>query len=79
MNKEQLKSCPFCGKKPTSQINIIGGITRARDCIRFSICCTACHIKQYADIENNDSFETIQKAVDKVIEAWNRRVDNGGS
>lgn len=65
--KNILKPCPFCGRDATTQTRVVRGITA--DCIKFSVCCPACHIEQHIDIESNDSFEAVQKAMDKAIKA----------
>lgn len=59
-----LKPCPFCGGKARLLVN--GGVR---------VICSKC----YASTKIlTDELEYISDATGTVIEAWNRRADNGG-
>lgn len=72
---EKLKPCPFCGGEAYTIVKVVNGISA--DTIRFAVKCVNCNIDQHFDIACADSFEKVKSAMDKAIDAWNRRVDNG--
>lgn len=74
IKKNSLKNCPFCGRKVTTSVSVIRGTTADR--IKFAVCCPACHIQQAIDIVSPDTFEEAENAMQKAVEAWNRRVEN---
>lgn len=59
----ELKSCPFCGGKARMFVN--GGVR---------VICSKCHV---GTMILTDNMEYESNAVEKAIEAWNRRTDNG--
>lgn len=59
----ELKSCPFCGGKARMFVN--GGVR---------VICSKCHV---GTMILTDNMEYESNAVEKAIEAWNRRADNG--
>lgn len=65
----ELKSCPCCGGKARLWVN--NGV-----CVR----CTRCPMQTGYRIDNPGTvFSSDTKtSVEQVVEAWNRRVDNGG-
>ena len=58
----ELKSCPFCGGEAMLFVN---------DGVR--VLCTKCRASSKILVDS-ECYET--RAVEKVIEAWNRRVNN---
>lgn len=58
-----LKPCPFCGGEARLFVN--DGI---------SVVCTKCYARTMVRV---DTMEGKSSAVESVIEAWNRRADNG--
>lgn len=76
MPEIKLKNCPFCGREVTTKVSVIYGTTTMADRIRFAACCPACRIQQAIDIESPDTFEEAEKAMQKAVEAWNRRTEN---
>lgn len=73
----ELKPCPFCGSKAITQVNF-----RYHDLIKteleVKVRCSKCSTDKSKIInicgKSFDEFESYFKA---VIEAWNRRVNNG--
>lgn len=59
----ELKSCPFCGGK--ARLFVSDGVR---------VICSKC----YASTQiMSDEIECDSNAVETVVEAWNRRADNG--
>lgn len=75
---DELKPCPFCGRDATTYISV-DTVVPQEDCIKFSVCCPACHVEQHIDICNRDTFEAAQEAMAKAIKDWNRRYGDGNS
>ena len=59
----ELKPCPFCGGKARLFVN--GGVR---------VVCTRCYV---STMILTDNMEYESNAVETVVEAWNRRADNG--
>lgn len=59
----ELKSCPFCGGKARLLVN---------DGVR--VICSKCYA---GTMIQRDSVERESNSVEMVVEAWNRRVENG--
>lgn len=59
----ELKPCPFCGGKARLFVN--GGVR---------VLCSKCYARTKI---LTDELEYSSNAVEAVIEAWNRRADNG--
>ncbi len=74
MPETKLKPCPFCGREATT--SVVSCDTALGYCIKFGVYCPACKIGQYIHIENYDNFEKAEKAMQKAVEAWNRRTGN---
>ena len=74
MTETKLKLCPFCGREVTTSVSVICGTTSYR--IKFAVCCPACRIQQAIDMVSPDTFEEAEKAMQKAIKAWNRRIEN---
>ena len=72
------KKCPFCGSVPTTEVRVtqMGG---GEDHIDFSIVCKECLASKTArlKIKKSCTFFDIKGAMGDVLEAWNRRADNG--
>ena len=60
---EELKPCPFCGGKARLLVN---------DGVR--VICSKCYA---GTMIQRDSLERESNSVETVVEAWNRRADNG--
>lgn len=60
-----LKPCPFCGGKARLFVN--GGVR---------VICSKCYASTKI-LTDNINMECESNAVETVIEAWNRRYDNG--
>ena len=58
-----LKPCPFCGGK--SRLFVSGDVR---------VICSKCHA---STMILTDNMEYESNAVETVVEAWNRRADNG--
>lgn len=71
----ELKPCPFCGGEASTKVAVIHGTVA--DHIIFKIYCYECKIERYVNIQSGSIFEEAEKAKQDVIEAWNRRIDNG--
>lgn len=76
MNETKLKPCPFCGSEAVTEIN--------RDERCFGIYCSRCpaEIKlTFCELELGDgsvvSFDETARAMDELVEAWNRRATDG--
>ena len=75
MNEIKLKPCPFCGREAATQTTVIH--RDIADCIRYAVGCPACRIELHSDIEEIEgTFKTTETAMQKAIEAWNRRAEN---
>ena len=59
----ELKPCPFCGGKARLFVN--GGVI---------VICSKCYVGTRI---LTDSMEYESSAVETVVEAWNRRAENG--
>ena len=71
---EKLKPCPFCGGAAYSIAKVVRGY--ASDSIRFAVRCSHCMVERHVEIECSGNFERIESAMNKAVEAWNRRADN---
>lgn len=58
-----LKPCPFCGGK--ARLFVGDGVR---------VICSKCYA---GTMVRTDNIESDSNSVEKVIEAWNRRADNG--
>lgn len=72
------KKCPFCGAVPTTEVRVNqkGG---GEDHIDFSIVCKECGTRKTSrlKIKNTCEFFDVNFSMGDVLEAWNRRADNG--
>lgn len=67
-----LKPCPFCGKPPKTSVVPNG------DKITLKVFCPGpCQVGQYDRVEEFCSFDTITRAMENAMCAWNRRDGNG--
>ena len=69
-HKEELKPCPFCGSENVYLHSKDGYADKTT-----VIFCNEC--KSVVFIEDNEEEGYDDKTIDRAIEAWNRRVDNG--
>lgn len=74
MTEIKLKPCPFCGKEVITAVSVIH--MDFGDNIRFAVYCPACHVGQYSEIVDFNTFEETEKTMKKAIEAWNRMAEN---
>ena len=77
----EIKKCPFCGGEAVMQTQTKRLLFSEEEEFYF-ISCTKCGAKPYLAgdvcLYYNDDFEERRKKLrEKVIEAWNRRVDDG--
>lgn len=76
----ELKSCPFCGYYPTTEIRVtqMGG---GEDHIDFSVICGECGISKTVrlKIRGTATFIDAEKAMADVIKAWNTRGGEEGA
>ena len=72
----ELKRCPFCGALPVTEVRVtqMGGGT---DHVDFSVTCSECGTAKTVrlKIAKAACFMDVDKAMEEVIEAWNRRSD----
>ena len=71
MPEIKLKPCPFCGGEAITDISVTRG--NIIDSIGFDVYCTSCKARQHSGIAAGVSFESLESAMNKTIEAWNRR------
>lgn len=73
-----LKPCPFCGREATTEVSVetlvLGGKTSKY--IRFSACCPVCSIGMRSSVEANESFEEVEKAMQRAVNYWNSRTES---
>lgn len=74
MPEIKLKPCPFCGGEAIANISVIHG--NVVDTIGFDVFCPSCKVSQHSGIVAGVSFESLESAMNKAIEAWNRRSPN---
>ena len=63
----ELKPCPFCGGEANVFVSFEGGVF---------VICMKCQTRTKTLVDF-PKYNKPTNAVDKVIEAWNRRVNNG--
>ena len=68
---EELKPCPFCGGEPKTTVE-----SKANTIITVSICCKKCHAEIHDSVIDLCDLDTMQRAINNVIGAWNRRIEN---
>ncbi len=73
MAEIKLKPCPFCGRDAITMIEVFR--VNIDDCIKFSAYCPACHVGQNSNIVTSATFEEAMTAMQKAVEAWNRRTE----
>lgn len=70
----KLKLCPFCGGEARLQVTERGV---AVVCIRLSECgCRTDYYKDFNVVTGWDDWKQRETAVEKAVEAWNRRTGN---
>ena len=74
----ELKPCPFCGSVAATEVRVtqMGGET---DNVDFTVTCGECGTDKTIRlrIAKKATFTDVINAMDKAIEAWNRRANNG--
>lgn len=71
MDKPKLKPCPFCGGEPKTMVK-----SNANTIITVSIRCKKCHAEIHDSVIDLCDLDTMQRAINNVIGAWNRRIEN---
>lgn len=73
-----LKPCPFCGKKPETDVKVtqMGG---GEDHVDFKVVCWECGIERAArlTIRKKCDFDLVERAMNRAISTWNLRVVKG--
>ena len=67
----KLKPCPFCGNKPKTKVE-----SKEHTIITIQIQCLKCFTELRDYVAEPCDFETMQKAINKVISTWNTRTDS---
>ena len=67
-DENKLKPCPFCGGEPKTTVE-----SKANTIITVSICCKKCHAEIHDSAIDLCDLDTMQRAINNVIEAWNKR------
>ena len=67
----KLKRCPFCGGEPKTMVE-----SKANTAIVVSIYCKKCHASLHDSVIDLCDLDTMQRAINNVIGAWNRRTNN---
>lgn len=74
---DKLKPCPFCGDLPCTEVRVtqMGGDV---DKVNFSVVCSSCGTYKTArlTISKTATFEEAVGAMNKAVEAWNRRASD---
>lgn len=66
--------CPFCGGKPDNYVSVVRGMSH--DCIKVKVICRTCDIEMSELVQSGSPLERLIEANNKLIEKWNRRIDN---
>lgn len=66
-----LKKCPFCGRDPKTMVE-----SKVNTIITVSIRCPKCFAELHDTVQDLCDIETMQRAINNVIAAWNRRIEN---
>jgi C4-type Zn-finger protein len=69
-----LKRCPFCNGNPKTEVRITR-MASDGNALDFSVVCSECgvHKKVRLNFANTAYFLDVDKAIDEVVLAWNRR------
>lgn len=71
--KLKLNPCHYCGNEDVRMtVHCFG------EHLLFKIKCGKCHSGSNIEIKNGETFELMEKAVERLISVWNRRADNEG-
>jgi hypothetical protein len=74
-----LKSCPFCSRKAKAIVKS-EKLASGENYIDFTISCLGCGVAKNVRMKygiHGASFFDVEKAMDEVVSAWNRRGTNG--
>lgn len=73
---KDLKPCPFCGKEARPQATEQG---LAIVCTNLYECgCRTPYFKDWSDMIGWDDWRKAKPAIEKAVEAWNRRTEGDG-
>jgi transcriptional regulator NrdR family protein len=75
-----LKRCPFCDGNPKTEVRITR-MASDGNALDFAIVCGECGVHKTVRVRlnfaNTADFWDVEKAMDEVALAWNRRATNG--
>lgn len=73
-----LKKCPFCAGNPKTEVKI-ACMASYENALDFTIACSECGVHKTVQLKfiNTAYFLDVEKAMDEVVLAWNRRATNG--
>ena len=77
----ELKPCPFCAKKVKTIVKA-EKLRMGENYIDFTIVCLGCGITKTVRVNygiSGASFLDVEKAMNEVVLAWNRRAGEDGS
>lgn len=74
----ELKSCPFCDGNPKTEVKIARMVSD-KNALDFTIACSECGVYKTVRLNfaNTACFLDVEKAMDEVVLAWNRRTNDG--
>lgn len=69
-----LKNCPFCYGNPKTEVKI-ARMASDENALDFTIVCSKCGVHKTVRLKfaNTADFLDVEKAMDEVFLAWNRR------
>ena len=76
----ELKRCPFCDGNPKTEVKITR-MASDGNALDFSVVCSECGVNKTVRLKfaNTAYFLDVEKAMDEVVLAWNRRAGEDGN